>query len=65
MTEKNKIDLTIQDVNDISPYDASYPVMLLSNGIKNELERAQIVAQSIYQTVVREMPILTNSSIHG
>lgn len=59
MTEKNKINLTIQDVNDISPYDASYPVMFLSNGIKNELERAQIVAQSIYQTVVREMPILT------
>lgn len=59
MTEKNKINLTTQYSNEISPYDMSYPVTLLSNGIEKELERAQIVAKSIYRTVVREMPTIT------
>lgn len=59
MTEENKINLTTQYANEISPYDVSYPVTLLSNGIEKELERAQIVAKSIYRTVVREMPMLT------
>lgn len=59
MTEKNKINLTTQYANEISPYDVSYPVTLLSNGIEKELERAQIVAKNIYRAVVREMPMLT------
>lgn len=57
--EKDKFDLTEPVVQEISPYDASYPVILLSNGIKKELERAQEVAQNIYCAVVREMPVLT------
>lgn len=43
----------------LSPYDVSYPVALLSNGIKRELAQAQKVAQSIYRAVVSEMPTLT------
>lgn len=43
----------------VSPYDVSYPVALLSNGIKKELAQAQAVAQSIYRAVVKEMPTLT------
>jgi hypothetical protein len=57
--EENRFDLAEPVVQEISPYDVSYPVVLLSNGIKNELERAQTVAQNIYRAVVREMPALT------
>jgi hypothetical protein len=57
--EENRFDLAEPVVQEISPYDVSYPVVLLSNGIKNELERAQAVAQNIYRAVVREMPALT------
>ncbi len=58
-SEESKFDLAEPVMQGISPYDVSYPVVLLSNGIKNELERAQVVAQSIYRAVVREMPTLT------
>jgi hypothetical protein len=54
MTEKNKIDLTIQDANEISPYDASYPVMLLSNGIKKELERAQLLLKAYIELLLEK-----------
>lgn len=54
-----KFNLMISSAEEISPYDTSYPVSLLSYGIKKELERAQMVAQSIYRAVVREMPTLT------
>ncbi len=52
-------DLTASSQHDISPYDVSYPVVLLSNGIKRELTQAQIVAQNIYGAVVKQMPMLT------
>ena len=58
-SKENSFDLTKVSMQEISPYDASYPVVLLSNGIKSELIRAQEVAQNIYRTVVREMPALT------
>ena len=57
--EENRFDLAEPVVQEISPYDVSYPVVLLSNGIKKELEQAQIVAQNIYRAVVKEMPALT------
>ncbi len=57
--EENSFDLVEPVMQEISPYDVSYPVVLLSNGIKNELERAQTIAQNIYHAVVREMPALT------
>ena len=57
--EENRFDLAEPVGREISPYDVSYPVVLLSNGIKNELERAQTVAENIYRAVVRGMPALT------
>lgn len=57
--EENRFDLAEPVVQEISPYDVSFPVVLLSNGIKKELEQAQIVAQNIYRAVVKEMPALT------
>ena len=58
-SENNRFDLAEPVVQEISPYDVSYPAVLLSNGIKRELENAQIVAQNIYRAVIREMPALT------
>ena len=34
MNEENRFDLATRDAEDITPYDISYPAMLLSNGIK-------------------------------
>ena len=53
------LDLAEPTPQEISPYDVSYPVVLLSNGIKRELTQAQIVAQNIYGAVVKQMPMLT------
>ncbi len=41
----------------MSPYNSSYPAELLSNGIKVELERAQMAAERIYDCVLKELPI--------
>ena len=54
-----KFELMTSNSEETSPYDVSYPVYLLSCGIKKELEQAQMVAQSIYRAVIREMPTLT------
>ncbi len=58
-SEENILDLAEPTVQEISPYDVSYPVVLLSNGIKNELEKAQLVAENIYRAVIKEMPALS------
>lgn len=58
-SEDNRFDLMDPTEQEISPYDVSYPVVLLSNGIKKELEQAQTAAQNIYRAIVKEMPILT------
>lgn len=57
--DENTIKLANPIEQDLSPYDVSYPVTLISNGIKREQEKAQAVAQSIYRAVVKEMPTLT------
>ena len=46
-------------VQEISPYDASYPMELLSSGIKKELDKAQRAAENIYRATVRNMPVAT------
>ena len=56
--ENTVLDLAEPTPQEISPYDVSYPVVLLSNGIKRELTQAQIVAQNIYGAVVKQMPML-------
>ena len=59
MNEELNFNLMEQNTEKISPYDVAYPAVLLSNGIRTELEKAQIVAQNIYNAVVKEMPALT------
>lgn len=59
MINENSNSVGIPAIQDLSPYDVSYPVSLLSNGIKTTLDHAQMVAQNVYRAVVREMPAMT------
>ena len=43
--------------NEISPYDASYSIMLLSQGIKNQLQLANQAIDAIYKVALKEAPI--------
>lgn len=58
-TEDITLNLADSMLQELSPYDVSYPVALLSKGIKRELAQAQVAAQRIYSAVVKEMPALT------
>lgn len=57
--ENSYIDLTSPILKDISPYDAAYPTMLLSNGLKIRLAQAQTAAEEVYKAVAKETPILS------
>ena len=46
---------------EISPYDAAYPIILLSNGLKSRLSQAQIAAKEVYKAVAKETPILAQA----
>lgn len=59
MNEESDFKSMEKSTEEISPYDISYPAYFLSNGIRTEFEKAQIVAQNIYNTVIKEMPTLT------
>lgn len=43
--------------NEVSPYDASYPIMLLSKGIKNQLQMANKAVDAIYKVALKEAPL--------
>lgn len=59
MSEEYCFDLIEKESDKVSPYDVSFPVVLLSNGIKAELDKAQAVVQNIYNAVIKEIPVLT------
>ena len=52
------IDLASSKIQDVSPYDNTYPIVLLSNGLKAKLNEAQIVAKDIYKAVIKQAPAL-------
>ena len=56
--EDTYVDLKSPILAEISPYDSEYPIMLLSKGLKNRLAEAQVMADEVYKTVVREAPEL-------
>lgn len=60
-SEYSNIDLTSLVSEEISPYDASYPVILLSNGFKKRLAQAPIAANEVYKAVAKEAPILAQA----
>lgn len=59
--EDTFLDLATSTMDEISPYDASYPIALLSNGLKIRMEQADAAAKAIYSAVVREMPVLAQT----
>ncbi len=59
MKIETNFDLTKPMSQEISPYDISFPTLLLSNGIKREFKMAQVAAENIYLAVMKEMPVLT------
>ncbi len=51
-------DLSCYVSEEPSPYDASYPVRLLSNGIKKKLAQAERIAENLYRAVAKVSPIV-------
>lgn len=59
--KKNKnvhIDLTSPELDELSPYDASYPVELLSSGLKLKLAQAENVVENVYKAVAQASPMV-------
>jgi len=52
------IDLNGPISAEISPYDESYPIQLLSNGLKIGLAKAQIVVNEVYAAIAKEAPVI-------
>lgn len=52
------IDLSIPATEELSPYDAAYPMKFFANGLKNKLRQAETAVEKIYHTVLTELPIL-------
>ena len=57
-TENGYLDLLSQVSNDISPFDAAYPVELLSNGLKLKLDQAENVVINIFKEVAKVSPMV-------
>jgi hypothetical protein len=52
------IDLNIPATEELSPYDAAYPMKFFANRLKNKLRQAETAVEEIYYTVLTESPIL-------
>ena len=58
-SEERGLALASPIVAEVSPYDETYPITLLTNGLKNRLDQAQVVAKEIYGIVAKGSPVLT------
>lgn len=56
--ENGYMDLMSPVLYELSPYDAAYPVELLSNGIKLKLAQAERVVESVYKTIAKASPMV-------
>ena len=56
------ISLSSPEIKNVSPCDNSYPLVLLSNGLKLRLEEAKAAAQDIYKAIIKQSP--TIAQIH-
>lgn len=52
------MDLISPVMDELSPYDAAYPVVLLSNGLKLKLAQAENVVEYVYRAVAKASPIV-------
>ena len=57
-TENGYLDLMSPVSNEISPYDAAYPVELLSNGLKVKLAQAENVVANVFKKVSKASPMV-------
>ena len=49
--------------NEVSPYDPSFPIKLLSNSLKARMEQADRAAKAIYTAVAKESPVLAQTCL--
>ena len=56
--ENGYLDLMSPVSNEISPYDAAYPVELLSNGLKVKLAQAENVVANVFKKVSKASPMV-------
>lgn len=54
----SKTNVPFYDIEDVSPYDPSYPIVHLENGLKQGLNKAQNVIGSIIDIIQKESPAL-------
>ncbi|SDI46688.1 hypothetical protein [Desulfosporosinus hippei] len=52
------MDLASPVSDELSPYSATYPVELLSNGLKLKLAQAENIAESVYRAVAKASPMV-------
>lgn len=52
------LDLRGQTLDVLSPYDAAFPVRLLSNGLRLKLSQAETMVENLYKAVVNASPML-------
>ena len=57
-SENGYIDLDSTVSDELSPYSATYPVELLSNGLKLKLAQAEHIAESVYRAVGKASPMV-------
>ena len=51
-------DLVSPELDGLSPYDAAYPLVLLSSGLKLKIAQAETVIEKVYKSVVEASPIV-------
>lgn len=52
------MDLMSPELDELSPYDAAYPVELLSSGLKLKLAQAENVVENVYKAVAKASPMV-------
>jgi hypothetical protein len=57
-SDNGYMDLESPIADELSPYSATYPVELLSNGLKLRLAQAENIAENVYRAVANASPIL-------
>lgn len=61
--EGDSMDLLSPMLDEISPYDAAYPVEFLSNSLKMKLYQAEHVVENIYRAVANASPVVAQVSV--
>lgn len=59
--EKEVLDLTTPESEELSPYEPGYPIRLLANGLKSQLAKADAAIDEIAKVVIKEAPELAQA----